>query len=126
MAWHPQLHARKFDSRHWLKQLVFGLGLVGLGTAYLLGHLGIMRPIATIDLLPGLIAISAAAIMVSARSTRRVIKGLFYLGFAAWLLVCIEHLYGLRFATAWPALLILFGANALLKGLTGDYRMETK
>lgn len=125
MSWHHFADTTAADNRGH-RHLVFGLGLVALGMVFLLGYTGAIRPLPVIDLLPGLIGVGGIAIMVSARRARRFIKGLVHLGVAVWLFACIEHWHGLHFGSAWPLLLILFGASALLRGLTGNYRVASK
>lgn len=122
MSWHHFADPAAAGNRR-LRHLVFGLGLVALGIVSLLGYTGAIRPLPAIDLLPGLLGVSGIAIMVSARRARQAIKGLVHVGVALWLLACLEHWHGLHPGSAWPLLLILFGASALLRALTDNYRI---
>ncbi|TDR81518.1 hypothetical protein [Paludibacterium purpuratum] len=97
---------------------LLGLALIGIGVLYALGRPDRFGAHSVWDVFPALIALSAAMRLATARRVAQVVKGVLRFGVAAWLYVCIEHIWGLTFASGWPFLMILFGASVLLRGLT--------
>jgi hypothetical protein len=100
-----------------VKHLMLGVALICMGIVYALASQGMFGLRTMWDVVPAVIALTGIARIVTARRGRHIVKGVFRLGFAAWLYVCIEQAWGLSFAKTWPFVVILLGACMLLRGL---------
>jgi len=91
--------------------------LIALGVVLALSSLGRPRFASAWDIIPALIALSGILRILTARRVYAVVRGAFKVAFAAWLYLCLAQRWGLSFQNSWPALLILLGACALLRGV---------
>jgi hypothetical protein len=108
---------------HRRKQLLWGLLLIVLGALFLLDRLELLD----LDLRrlwhywPVLLVAFGINKMLAPTSARRILGGLWLIGFAAWYYVSFERLWGLSFATSWPLLLIGWGAGLVLEPLLNQH-----
>jgi hypothetical protein len=109
---------------HARKQLSWGIALILIGAVFLLDRLGILdlQPFIGLQLewwhlLPLLLAVAGLISIISARTSRRVVKGLFNVILGLWLYACLEHLWGWSFRSTWPVILIALGLSMMLGGL---------
>ncbi|MTV36917.1 LiaF transmembrane domain-containing protein [Duganella radicis] len=105
----------------WRQQLVWGLGLIAVGTAFLLERADMLE----LDInwaqawryWPWLMVISGIIKIIPPTTPRYLLQGFWELFFAGWWYVSFNHIWGLSFAQTWPALLVAWGVGLLLRPL---------
>jgi hypothetical protein len=100
---------------HLIEHLFFGATLIAAGVALILSRQGIIAGFSPWDLGAAWLALSGLWRIVAYRRFYDAIKGVVRIGVAAWLFICIEHLWGWTFAATWPVALVLFGTNMLAR-----------
>ena len=104
----------------WRNQMVWGLVIIAAGVAFLLERTGHADILDLWHYFPLLLAIAGLSNLVPPTTTRLVMSGLSCLGFALWLYVSLERLWGLGFHNSWPILIITWGVQVLLKPVLGS------
>ena len=100
-------------SRHWIS----GLGLIGIGSLFLLDRCAYIDSGSWIQYWPFIIAIVGLGRIVDARSVAQATKGGFLVFLAFWLYANLEHLWGLSFQNSWPMILIALGLRHIVAGM---------
>jgi len=96
-------------SHHWRKHTLWGGLLVLLGGGMLVAELGFDWLPHIEHYWPFLLVLVGVNRLLDYPHPRHVSKGLWLIFVGLWLFVCLEHLWGLTFATSWPILIIAFG-----------------
>src|SRR5690349_12117274 len=104
------------DRRPRMKAVVWGVFLIGFGSAIMLDRLGVVS-------LPSLGKIWPVILFVIA-TTRfmagRVGSGVTNVLLGLWLLGCTTHWNGFTFETTWPMALVAVGAGLVIRALSGE------
>lgn len=103
------------NSYHWRREIVRGLLLVGLGTAFLLDRMDIVEMDAWWHYAPLLLVVAGINRSIGYPSARDFIGGLWTAFIGIWLFVVFEGMYGLTFANSWPAFVIVAGVTMALR-----------
>ena len=109
------------------KRLLWGITLITLGCVFLLDRMALLDLTQLLGpqtrwwhFVPLVVALGGAISVVSAQSARQVIKGLGTFSVGIWVFACLEQINGLSFANSWPIVLIIWGAEILMRGWWGD------
>lgn len=98
-------------------QLLVGAGLVLMGILFLLDNADIIAIGPIWRFWPLFIVAGGASRFFSARNMKEEIEGAWLAFTGAWLYVSINHVFGLRFGTSWPILVIGWGITILWKSM---------
>jgi hypothetical protein len=101
-------------SYDWRRQLLWGLFLIGLGTAFLFDRMDMFDMLTLWQYWPMLFVFLGINKMIGAPSARHVASGLRTVFTGLWLFACFQHLYGMTFHNSWPLLLIVWGATMVI------------
>jgi hypothetical protein len=100
------------------KKWIIGILLIAAGGALLLEHNdinGIWQFWTFWHWWPLFIALFGLLKIAFGQGWNDTIRGISQILFAAWLYLCIEHLWGWSFTTTWPVVLIIGGASMILR-----------
>lgn len=106
------LHAKK-----WLT----GIVLIAIGGAFLLEQnnlFGITNLQHIWQYWPLAIGLFGVVKIVTARDAADVVRGCAEIAISFWLFACLTNLWGWRFSTTWPLLLIIGGLSMILRAAT--------
>ena len=122
--------AQKYDNPR--RRLLWGAAFVAVGSVFLLDRLALLDLTQYLGpqtrwwhFFPLLVALGGLISVVSARSSRQVLKGLGNIVLGLWVFTCLEHLWELSFANSWPIVLIAFGLEMLLSAWLGSDRTRS-
>lgn len=114
----------------WRKQRIWGLLLVVVGVAILLGRAGYLDFDIKWTRLwrywPWLLVISGITQIVSPTTPQYLLSGLGSIFIAAWWYVSFNHVWGWGFGDTWPALLVACGVGMLLRPLLEKISLSSK
>src|SRR5215475_6872779 len=99
------------------RRAVWGVVLIGMGVLMLLGQLGVAGVVPHFRWWPMILFVIGAAQALSAERARHMASGLSLMVLCLWFYACIYHWYGLTYRTAWPLLLVIFGAEMIFSSL---------
>jgi hypothetical protein len=114
----------------WRKQLIWGVLLIVVGCAILLGRAGYLD----IDIpwtrlwryWPWLLVISGITQIIPPTTPHYLLSGLGSIFFAAWWYVSFNRLWGWDFGDTWPALIVACGVGMLLRPLLERFSISAK
>lgn len=110
-------------------RVVWGGVLLLLGIALLLDNLNVLYLGSVWDHWPLILVAVGIGRLLAPGSSQDRSSGLWWMFIGCWLYVSVHHLWGLRFSTSWPILLIGIGVsmvwNSLRRGGT-HWTMGTK
>jgi hypothetical protein len=95
------------------KRLIWGIFLIGVGSVFLLDHLGIVEIPSLSNLWPAVFFLFAVG---------RIVEGQFgsaltNLLIGVWLFACVFGWHGLRYGNSWPIVLIAIGAGIVVRAV---------
>jgi hypothetical protein len=101
--------------------MVWGLGLVLLGTVILLQYLDVLSGSMWHHWWPLLVILAGAAQLVTARTPRRIGSGVSTMLIGGWLYVTVNHLWGLDWHTSWPLSLVAAGLGMVARSIAAAF-----
>ena len=102
-------------SYQWRKQLLWGLLLVGLGTAFFLDRTDILELDELWHYWPLLMVVIGLNKMIGYPTARDFTSGLWTMFIGLWLFAIFEGVYGLTFRNGWPFLVIAWGVKLIVE-----------
>lgn len=115
----PHDHLLRWRHHRAIRRVVTGLALILFGVGWLLKGQGLISREDLWLVAPAVIAIGSLARLAFYRDAGSVVRAVLGLSIAAYLVVVIEHVGGLTFATTWPVLLIAAGLASISRALFG-------
>ncbi|MEO7493509.1 MAG: DUF5668 domain-containing protein [Massilia sp.] len=116
----------KQASYYWRRQLMWGLLLVGFGTAFLLDRLGLFDIDELWHYWPLLLVVVGINEMIGYPTSRQFAGGFATTCVGLWLFACYEGVFGLSFSNSWPFLLIAWGLKLVIEPLVRARFAENK
>jgi len=105
--------------------LMWGLGLVVLGTVILIQYLGLMPFSWWHEWWPLVVVLVGVVQVVVARSPRKIGSGISTMLFGGWFFIATNHLWGLTWGNSWPLALVAAGVGMVARSiLSGIMRRE--
>jgi hypothetical protein len=104
-------------SYEWRRQLMWGLLLIGFGTAVLLERLDLIDLDDIWHYWPLLLVVFGINKMIGFPTARDFTSGLWLVFLGGWLFATFEGLFGLRWHNSWPFLIIALGVTIILEPL---------
>ena len=105
----------------WRKQLIWGLLLIAVGCAIMLGRAGYLdfdiKWTSLWRYWPWLLVISGLTQVIPPTTPAYLLSGLWSFFFAGWWYVSFNHIWGWGFRDTWPALIVACGVGLLLRPL---------
>lgn len=96
------------------RRAVWGVLLISIGAMLTLGQLGFAGVIPPYHWWPAILFVVGVAQMIAPERPKQFASGFSFVLMSLWFFACIEHWYGLRYRTAWPLLLVIFGGEMIL------------
>lgn len=96
---------------------MWGLVLVGIGTAFLLDRLGLFDIDQLWHYWPLLLVVVGINEMIGYPTARQFSSGFATTCVGLWLFACFEGAFGLTFSNSWPFLLIAWGIKLVIEPL---------
>lgn len=103
------------NSYQWRKQLLWGLLLVGLGTAFFLDRTEVFELDELWHYWPLLLVVVGLNKVIGYPTARDFTNGLWTMFVGLWLFAIFEGMYGLTFRNGWPFLVIAWGVKLILE-----------
>jgi Domain of unknown function (DUF5668) len=103
------------QSYQWRKQLMWGLVLVAIGVALLLDRMGRIDILELWEYLPLLLVVVGINRMIGYPTAEEFLSGLWWMVIGGWVFANLQHMFGMRFETSWPLLIIVWGLTLMLK-----------
>lgn len=94
--------------------VAWGLFFIGLGLVFLIGQMDGLPTELIRRAWPLWPALFGAAMLVGARTAKRVADGVFMIGLAGYLFVSNEELLGLDWRNSWPLVLVAVGLSQVV------------
>jgi len=104
------------------RRLTWGIILIGVGSAFLLEHLGIVEIPSLSKLWPAVFFLFAVGRIVEGQYG----SALTNLLVGAWLFACVFGWYGLRYGNSWPIVLIAVGVGTVVRAVDGEPPLWTR
>ncbi len=102
-------------SYQWRKQLLWGLLLVGLGTAFFLDRTDLLELDELWHYWPLLMVVIGLNKMIGYPTARDFTNGLWTMFVGLWLFAIFEGVVGLTFRNGWPFLVIAWGVKLIVE-----------
>lgn len=102
-------------SYQWRRQLMWGLLLIGLGTAIFLDRLGLFDMDQLWHYWPLVLVVVGINRIIGYPSARDFNSGLWTVFIGLWLFATFEGIFGLTFHNSWPFLIIAWGVTMILQ-----------
>jgi hypothetical protein len=112
-------HSRTDDDR--FGSLIWGIGLVLVGTVILLQYLDVMPFSVWREWWPLLIMVVGVAKLASSRTPHGIGSGVTTLLIGAWCYVATNHVYGLRWDNSWPLSLVAAGMGMVARSVAAAF-----
>lgn len=103
------------SSYHWRRQLMWGLVLVGVGTAFLLDRLNLFDVDELWHYWPLVMVVAGINRMIGYPTPHEFSSGLGWVCIGIWLFATFEGMFGLNFRNSWPFLIIAWGVKLILE-----------
>lgn len=98
-----------------LSGLAWGLFFIGLGVVFLLGQFGWLPSHLIRHAWPFWPGVFGVAMVVGARSAKKLSEGVFMIGLSGYLFVSNEELWGLSWSNSWPLMLVAIGLSQVVE-----------
>jgi hypothetical protein len=102
-------------SYHLRRQVLWGLLLVGLGVAFLLDQMDIIRITDLWHYAPLLLVVIGINQTIGYPNAREFSSGLWTVFIGLWLFAVFEGMWGLTFANSWPLFIIITGVTMAVR-----------
>lgn len=112
-------HPRRDDER--LSGLMWGIGLVLVGTVILLQYLDVMPFSVWRDWWPLIIVMVGVAQIVGSRGAKSLGDGVTTMLIGAWCFVATNHVYGLTWRNSWPLALVAAGMGMVVRSIAAGF-----
>jgi hypothetical protein len=96
-------------------QLIVGSALMLMGILFLLDNADVINIGPVWNLWPLILVAAGAGKFLNAREGKEQIEGAWLAFIGLWLYVSMNHVFGLRFGTSWPLMVIAWGVTILWK-----------
>lgn len=103
------------SSYEWRRQLMWGLLLVGFGTAVFLDQLGLFDLSEVWHYWPLILIVFGVNKMIGFPTARHFINGLWLVFLGCWVFATSEGMFGLSWRNSWPFLIIALGVKMILE-----------
>lgn len=104
-----------------LSGLMWGIGLVAVGTIILLQYLDVMPFSVWHDWWPLVIVMVGVAQIIGGRSAKGLGDGVATILFGAWCYVATNRIYGLTWGTSWPLALVAAGTGMVVRSIAAPF-----
>lgn len=105
-------------------KFLWGGLLLIIGTVLLLDNLDVIYIGELWDHWPFVVVAIGVARFLEARTTKARGEGLWWIFIGLWLYASVFHVFGLRFSTSWPLLLVGVGASMIWKSVVKDRSLQ--
>ena len=101
--------------------LVWGLGLIALGVAFLAMRQGALPWPSLHYWWPAFVTVMGLAEMVGARSAKKLGSGVTLVLMSGYFFASVYHWKGLNWATSWPLALVAVGCGAVVEAIASRF-----
>lgn len=101
--------------------LMWGIGLVLVGSVILLQYLHVMPFSVWRDWWPLVIVMVGAAQIAGSRGAKGIGDGVATMLIGAWCYVATNNIYGLTWRTSWPLALVAAGTGMVVRSIVGGF-----
>lgn len=101
--------------------LMWGIGLILVGSVILLQYLDVMPFSVWRDWWPLIIIMVGVAQMVAGRSAKGVGEGVSTMLIGAWCFIATNHVWGLTWRNSWPLALVASGMGMVVRSIAAGF-----